>query len=600
MEFWNNRWGRFLKPKSLRPKLLLIVALALGPLALASIGQGLLRFQTRHEEQDSRLLQMAMYATGNERGILSSTDLYLRELAQRPDIRNASPDCAQTLSNTLIGRPLYLDVMLVGANGKILCGASSALLRNDYAHFSWWPDLRTAKNLLIEKSYRGKYGQNVLPVTLPIRDSAGVFTSAISASIDMAWLNRRLELSRLSPDALMMIVDRSGTVMASNRAPPDDVAGKVAARGWSHPHDIFPVKIDGRTWEWAAQPAANGSLIVTFGVPEPGLFDMTRVQFLADILLPLLMIALASVAIWLGTEWLVIRWTTYLQRVSAAYTQNHFALELGELEEAPEEFRQLGYELKNMAVSIRDRDRKLNRAVIQETAMAREIHHRVKNNLQIVSSLISLYSRRISDPQARAAFKQIGVRVNALALVHRLMEKNDATPIVEMKTLFLEMADQMRASAAESARPYRLTLDVEERSLATAAATPVALFAAEALSFDMFGKEPNFAPRIVSLTFGADGPSHLLLAIDDNSFSAEGLRSGVPSPQRFLCSFADQLQGQYSLEEGQNGGCTVALRIPIQTATRILQDDEESDDESPAIFHFRAPGEIGTQTAKAE
>jgi two-component sensor histidine kinase len=593
MEFWSDRWGRFPPLQSLRPRLLLIVALALGPLALASIGQGLIRFQTRHEEIDANLLQMAMYETSNERSILSSAEMYLNELAQRQDIRSAGPECAQTLSDTLIGRSLFLNVTLVNTRGQITCGASSEPLPADYQKFSWWNALKTQKGLLIGPAYfNATTKQSVLPLALPLHDATGNFTGAITASLNMAWLNRRMEFGRISPKALMLIVTRNGKVVASNRDAPADLTKQVAARGWNHPNDIFAVNASSGQWQWAAQPISHENMIVAFGVPEPGLFDISRIYFLADILLPLLMIALASVAIWLGTEWLVIRWTSYLQRVSAAYGQNHFALELSELEDAPEEFQQLGYELKKMASSIRDRDRKVKRALTQEAAMAREIHHRVKNNLQIVSSLIGLYSQRIHDPKAHTAFRQIVVRVDALTLVHRLTEKSDMTPVVDMRALFGEMGDQIRAHAVEAGRPYRLEVKADERSLSAATATPIALFAVEVLSFGMFAPDPNITLRDVMLTFGEDGPAHFILTIQDSSFTAEALRTGVPSPQRFLAAFADQLQGHYRVEDTGDGGCKLSLRIPAHVAIQCQRTDFDEDDdpdaENPPVFQFRS------------
>jgi hypothetical protein len=254
--------------------------------------------------------------------------------------------------------------------------------------------------------------------------------------------------------------------------------------------------------------------------------------------------------------------------------------------------------MKNMANSIRDRDQSLTQAIEQETAMAREIHHRVKNNLQIVSSLIGLYSQRITDPQSQVAFRQIAVRVDALALVHRLMEKNDTVPVVDTAALFTEMADQMRNTATENGKLYRLGVKVEEHLLRAATVTPIALFAAEVMSFGLFKPGERHLPRDVRLSFAADGPSHLLLSIEDNSFSADDLRVGIPSPQRFLGAFADQLQGHYWLESLQPEGCKIFLRIPASIATAGADFDDCTD--KPAVFRFRSDGKSVRNQAEAD
>jgi len=579
MAGWNDLGGRFLKLKSLRPRLLLIVALALGPLALASIGQGLLRYQARQHEIDNQLLQLAMYATSNERSIFTSIERYLPQIRDRPEVRQGGAACANFLAATMFGRPFFVNVMKTDASGNVVCAAQPQTYRN-FASFSWWKTVKVRKDFVLGSAlaHDGE-DKSILPLALPLRNRAGAFDGTLVAFLDLHWLRARIQYGALPNDALMLILDRSGAVVASNRPVPQAVAADIAQRGWQAPRSTLALKLDGTRWDWASEKDANNDVIMAFGIPEQGLLSMSKVYFFADILFPLLMIALASAAIWLGSEWLVIRWTTYLQRVSAAYAQNHFALELTELEDAPEEFRQLGYEMKNMANSIRDRDRRLNQALQQELAMGREIHHRVKNNLQVVSSLISLYSQRIADTKAQAAFRQIGARVDTLALIHRLIEKNELMPTVDMRALFAEMADQMRAFAAQAGKRYRLTLKVDEGSIPAELATPIAMFAVEGLAFELLKPENAEVPRIVKLGFGKDGPSHLKLTIEDGAFGGDALRRGVPAPERFLAAFAEQLDGNYWVEH-EGGGDRLVLRVPIDAA--------QGKKSRRPIFRFRA------------
>src|SRR4029079_7557348 len=112
---------------------------------------------------------------------------------------------------------------------------------------------------------------------------------------------------------------------------------------------------------------------------------------------------------------LVTRWIMYLKRISGAYRAGHYTIRPS-LEAAPGEFQLLGAALSDMASAIQDRDRKLRDAVTQKTDLIREIHHRVKNNLQIVMSLLSLQTNQLRDPAAKAALAQAKMRINALAL----------------------------------------------------------------------------------------------------------------------------------------------------------------------------------------
>jgi two-component sensor histidine kinase len=357
--------------------------------------------------------------------------------------------------------------------------------------------------------------------------------------------------------------------LASNKPVPAGLNKAVSKSFADHKQHTFKAADgDHGRWRWTAEEIPGSRRLIAFAMPEPMPFGVTRVYLLGNILLPILMVILASIAMWLGTQRFVIRWTTYLKRVSAAYAQNHFALELNELEEAPEEFRVLGHEMKSMATSIREHDRTLSSALAQKSAMAREIHHRIKNNLQIVASLISLYSQNIADGASQLAFSQILARVGALTLIQRLMEMNDTTPILDMRRLIAELADQMRTIAVESGIRYRLIVNAEEWLLPPDMATPVAFFAVEALTIELFSPHKDEMVRNVELFFGGDGPGHLILWVEDGVFATAPINTGRPSPQRILAALAEQLKGEYWIEKTLEGKSRLSLRLPVHSGTQ--------------------------------
>jgi two-component sensor histidine kinase len=71
--------------------------------------------------------------------------------------------------------------------------------------------------------------------------------------------------------------------------------------------------------------------------------------------------------------------------------------------------------------------------VTQKTDLIREIHHRVKNNLQIVMSLLSLQTNQLKDPAAKAALAQARCAYNALALVHRILHEIEDQTTIDVK-----------------------------------------------------------------------------------------------------------------------------------------------------------------------
>jgi len=542
------------------------------------------------------LRDTAQYATRNEQSLFIRSEQFLRAVASRPELRQGAGECSRMLSTAKIGAIAFRNITLLDAEGRVVCRAVSSSQESDYSRLSWWPAVRAQHGIVIGSQFMSPVvNRVVLPIALPLYDRSGVFVGALSASLDVKWLKQTMQDGRLPPDALMLILDRSGQAVTSSRALPPGLVRNIAIHARMHEQIFVTTADSGTKWRWAAEPV-GGDKFIAFGMPGPRLVGISLVYYLANFVLPILMVILASIAIWLGTEWHVIRWTTYLKRVSAAYARTHFSLRLEALDEAPDEFRVLGHEMKNMASAIRDRDYTLSYALEQKSAMAREIHHRVRNNLQIVSSLINIYSRNIFDHESETAFKQIVARVDALTLIQRLIEKNDTDPTVDMKVLFTQLADQIRVLAADSGQPYRLTLAADDMQLPPDVATPIVLFAIEGLLFELFPDGSGAKQRNVMLSFSGDGDGHLMFTIEDGVLAADALRTGTPSSDRIFSTLAEQLKGQYRIDKSPDGGCRLSLHVPFRPESDG-EDGREVDNQSAGDPQgFKAAGKGFCQT----
>jgi two-component sensor histidine kinase len=554
---------------------MLFVGLALAPLALASLIQAILNFRAYQRETDHILVQTALYAAYSEQNVFTRAEQVLRSLARRPEATQARADCYRALSDALVGAMPIVNLTRVDASGNVVCMGAVTPDHTIYAKLAWWKDLRTADHVIVGNQFASKiFGRTLLPIALPLSDADGHFAGAISASVDLDWLENAPQVTKLPGGSLSMIVDGSGKVLAANRTIPAGLPATVLDKRRSSGARVFTVNSDaGKRWRWVAEPIGISDKYVAFGIPEPRMFGTFRLYLLADVLLTLAIVAATCAAIWLGTEWLVVRWTIYLKRVATAYGRNHYTLSLDDIKDAPEEFRLLGREMKRMAMAIQERDRNLSLALEQQSAMTREIHHRVKNNLQIVSSLIAIYAQNIAHPVAKSAFRQIIARVDALTLIQRQIEKNESEPVLNMPLLFERLAEQVHTLANESNQALRLTLDIEPRWLTPDIATPIILFAIEALAFDIFLPWPEPRQRTVTVTFGKHQEGYLLAIKEANA-------GALPTPgslaARILRSLADQLRGRFGIEASADGGEIMTLQIPPDHGPTI-QSDEDSN-----------------------
>ncbi|MGH3444796.1 MAG: sensor histidine kinase, partial [Nocardioidaceae bacterium] len=123
--------------------------------------------------------------------------------------------------------------------------------------------------------------------------------------------------------------------------------------------------------------------------------------------------------------------------------------------------------------------RRRERALVSKDATIREIHHRVKNNLQTVAALLRMQARRLDVPEARHALEEAVRRVGSIALVHETLSAN-----FDEQVAFDEVADRLRAMTVEVSTAgggVRVRRDGSFGTLAADTATPLALVLTELL-----------------------------------------------------------------------------------------------------------------------
>ena len=200
----------------------------------------------------------------------------------------------------------------------------------------------------------------------------------------------------------------------------------------------------------------------------------------------------------------------------------------------------------------------LAEALAQKDALLHEIDHRVKNNLQLIASLILLQSRRTADEAARAALKTVLDRVTAVATVHRRLFQGDP--------LRFDVADFVRdltadLAAAAGRDDLEIVLELDHVSIAAASAAPLALVVNELLGNALKHAFPVGHPgRLrVSLHSGEDG---CRLVVADDGAGLDGQPPGFGlTIVRLLCQ---QLHAEFDLADAQPGvRATVVVPMTI-------------------------------------
>jgi two-component sensor histidine kinase len=206
--------------------------------------------------------------------------------------------------------------------------------------------------------------------------------------------------------------------------------------------------------------------------------------------------------------------------------------------------------------------RRLDRALVTKDATIREIHHRVKNNLQTVSALLRLQSRRIDDPSAAAALDEAVRRIASIALVHETLSNSDETTVA-----FDEVLSSLVTHSLElSPRMGQLKIERIGKigSLESRLATPLSLVVTELIHNAL---EHGLATSGTQLRIELQRYSNegLVTISDDGVGLPDGFNLATSANlglQIVLTLTENELNGELKLESNEKG-TQAKLRFPL-------------------------------------
>lgn len=206
---------------------------------------------------------------------------------------------------------------------------------------------------------------------------------------------------------------------------------------------------------------------------------------------------------------------------------------------------------------VKDQNTKILLQNEEKTMLVREIHHRVKNNLQIVVSLLRMQSQEVDNPEFRTLFQESINRIMAMSLIHQKLYQNDNLSQIRIGDYLDELIhDIMNLSFMEQTVKYEIKTEVGKIGLKTL--IPVGLLVNELVSNSLkhaFDDTPN--PEI-QIEIKREGENHLRITYFDN---------GIWKPQVENSSFGlllietliEQLEGNKQVYKEANGTTYVIL-----------------------------------------
>lgn len=203
----------------------------------------------------------------------------------------------------------------------------------------------------------------------------------------------------------------------------------------------------------------------------------------------------------------------------------------------------------------------LRQALAAQGELQREADHRIKNTLQLISSLVLLHGRRATDLGAKRALKAVQQRVTAVSVAHRHVVRTAGGEEVELSGLIRELAGDLAAAAGRDG--IEISLDLEPLTVPARQAAPLALILNEALVNALSHAFPDGGSGRIVLRLGrADGGFELCVA-DDGAGPPAAASEGFG--RTILQLMAQQLHAQLQVSDAQPG-LRVAVSVPMNQA----------------------------------
>jgi PAS domain S-box-containing protein len=212
-------------------------------------------------------------------------------------------------------------------------------------------------------------------------------------------------------------------------------------------------------------------------------------------------------------------------------------------------------------ITERKRDeRKLRDALQEKDVMLREIHHRVKNNMQVISSLLRLQARVIPDPALQSALNASQERIRSMALIHEKLYKSENLSRINFGDYIRDLVNRLMFMAGGTAASVDFEIDADNVELDINQAIPCGLIVNEIVSNSLKHAFPDGRSGAVHVEMKKEEPSRLKLVIRDDGIGIPenvDIRNPSTLGLQIVSDLVGQLDGTIEIEHGKGTAFTI-------------------------------------------
>lgn len=560
-----------------------LLSLAILPLGLISLVQTMNVSREAARSSEVALLGRTAAAAAGERALLQSALGTADALGPGIIESLASPGgaeaCSQMLHNFVARNASYVYAGFTGIDGVTRCNSSMQTV--DLHSTKTYTRFLETRSTLIVNSSRGAISQRpVVIVAQPLhggRELLG-FVS-VSLTHDLLRSTHASDLARGTGD--LVTFSNDGEVISTfggdiSALLPGSVPLTSLVSGQEF---IFhDTAANGRQRVFAVVPIVPG-LAFALGSYSPGdAGGHSLAASLAGAMAIPLALWLVSIGVaYLAVFRLVLRHVRELRGQMRRFAVGDRSELPRVIEEAPAELRDVSQTFHNMArILVRD-ELQLEEAVVEKTVLLKEVHHRVKNNLQLIASIINMQNRLLDDPDAKRVLRSVQDRVTSLATVYRNLYQAEHLDAVAADHLLRDIVGQLSVTARGLHRQLDVELDIQPLVLVPDQAVPLILLATEALTNAVKYAAPPSGETLpwARVVLHDDPPDHAVLEISNSvGTGLSPVGGGTRLGGQLIEAFATQLDAE-AVTETLPDRYLLRLRFRVDRPSGSLRDDHQ-------------------------
>lgn len=565
-------------------RLVMLLSVALLPLGLISIIQTMNLTKQAQEGAEAALVNRTDAVAAGDRALMQGAIGAAQALSSTVlETLNDPATCAQAMESLIQSNPMFTFAGFVKMDGSVPC-ASQPVSGKLTSSKNYQAFIANPQTRFLAMESGSVTGRKVLVLSVP-QYQGDTLLGYVALSLARDLLTVSPTWQTQVADARTVIVAPSGELLAAEvpmteaeRLLPADPS--ILQLGGDNRQVVRAKSRDGEDRIFTVVPTIP-NLAYTVGSWAPASSGLHgAMSTISAVLFPLVMWLVSLAVAYFAVYRLVIRHVRQMRSQMRRFALGNRDVPPAVLTDAPAEIQDVSQTFHNLArILIRDEEA-LEKSIDEKTVLLKEVHHRVKNNLQLIASIISMQGRVLHDDGARQVLRSIQDRVASLASIYRNLYQAEHLISVEADRMMGDILNQMANATLAPGSDLKITTDLEPIAMLPDQAVPLSLLATEAFTNAVkYAGRPadGSAPFVnVSLT-RVDGDRVELLI--ENSVRPDDVSdhesTGLGS--QLIEAFAMQLDAETDIglsEDGQKW--RTRLAFDIDRRVELLPEDDRT------------------------